>query len=313
MGLAFVASAAAFLGVLLVLIGLFQARGGSKSLAQHRLDVLRAYTAPPTEASVPLALRAQGSAWSERTRLQLDRAGLALKLHEYVALRLLVALVAFLVALALGGGNALALLLGILVGAVGFMLPAFYVRTRIARQTRKFNEQLEEMTTMVSNSLRAGFGLLQAFDLAAEQLQPPISTELDRLLRDIRMGATLEDALEALRERVGSHDLDVIITAILIQRSVGSNLSEVLEKVAHTIRERVRLKGEINTLTSQKKLSGWVVGLMPPAIVLIIMAMSFQHMEPLFTTGTGRLLLAIAVGLDIAGIVAIRRIVSIEI
>jgi tight adherence protein B len=193
------------------------------------------------------------------------------------------------------------------------MLPPFYVRMRISRQVRKFNSQLEEMITMVSNSLRAGFGLLQAFDLAAEQLQPPISTELNRLLRDIRVGATLEDALEAMSKRVGSYDLDVIITAILIQRSVGSNLAEVLEKVAYTIRERVRLKGEINTLTSQKKLSGLVVGLLPPAIMLIIMAMSFEYMEPLFTTGTGRVLLAIAVGLDIAGIVAIRRIVTIEI
>lgn len=166
---------------------------------------------------------------------------------------------------------------------------------------------------MVSNSLRAGFGLLQGFDLAAEQLQPPMSTELNHLLRDIRLGATLEDALETMRRRVGSHDLDVIITAILIQRSVGSNLSEVLDKVAHTIRERVRLKGEINTLTSQKKLSGWIVGLLPAAIVVIITAMSFEYMEPLFTTATGRLLLAIAIGLDIVGVVAIRRIVTIEI
>jgi len=243
----------------------------------------------------------------------LERAGLALKIHEYVALRALTGLIAFLVVLALGGGNALFLLLGVLAGVGGFMLPPLYVRMRISRQVRKFNSQLEEMITMVSNSLRAGFGLLQAFDLAAEQLQPPISTELHRLLRDIRVGATLEDALGAMSERVGSYDLDVIITAILIQRSVGSNLAEVLDKVAYTIRERVRLKGEINTLTSQKKLSGLVVGLMPPAIMLIIMAMSFEYMEPLFTTGTGRVLLAIAVGLDIAGIIAIRRIVSIEI
>ena len=131
--------------------------------------------------------------------------------------------------------------------------------------------------------------------------------------RDIRVGATLDDGLEAMRERVGSYDLNVIITAILIQRSVGSNLSEVLDKVAETIRERVRLKGEIKTLTSQKKLSGWVVGLLPVAIVLIILTINFEYMQPLFTTGTGRLLIATAVGLDIAGIISIRRIVSIDI
>jgi len=187
------------------------------------------------------------------------------------------------------------------------------VRTRINRQLQKFNDQLEEMLSMVSNSLRAGFGLLQAFELADEQLQPPMSTELNRLLRDTRMGASLEEALENLSQRVGSYDLDVVITAILIQRSVGSNLSEVLDKVAHTIRERVRIKGEINTLTAQKKLSGWVIGLMPAAFVLMMMAINFEYMSLLFTDPLGRLLLVLAVVLDFIGIMMIRRIVTVDI
>ncbi|MEE8347216.1 MAG: type II secretion system F family protein, partial [Dehalococcoidia bacterium] len=194
MGLAIGASGAAFLGVLLIVIGFFQARGG-RTRAQRRLDMLESYSAPQQEGFVPLALREHGSAWAERTRTQLERAGLALKLHEYVALRVLVALLALVVVIALGNASALALLFGIVAAAVGYMLPAFYVRARINRQLQKFNNQLEEMLTMLSNSLRAGFGLLQAFELAAEQLQPPMSSELDRLLRDTRMGATLEVAL----------------------------------------------------------------------------------------------------------------------
>jgi len=195
--------------------------------------------------------------------------------------------------------------LGILAGVVGYMLPAFYVRMRIGRQIRKFNDQLEGMLTMVSSSLRAGFGLLQALDLAAEQLQPPMSTELHRLLRDTRMGASIEEALENLRQRVGSYDLDVIITAILIQRTVGSNLSEVLDKVAHTIRERTRIRGEINTLTAQKRLSGWIIGLMPAAFVIMMLAINFEYMSVLFTDPVGRLLLILAVVLDIVGILMI--------
>lgn len=312
MGLAIGSSAAAFLGVLLIVVGFFQARG-SKSPALRRLETLEAYSAPRTEHGVPLALPEQGSAWAERTRVQLERAGLAFKLHEYIALRVLVGLVAFAVVLLLGRGTALALLLGIPVGAVGYMLPAFYVRARIGRQIRKFNNQLEGMLTMVSSSLRAGFGLMQALDLAAEQLQPPMSTELHRLQRDTRMGASIEEALEKLRERVGSYDLDVIVTAILIQRSVGSNLSEVLEKVAHTIRERVRIKGEINTLTAQKKLSGIIIGLMPVAFVLMMLAINFEYMSLLFTDPVGRLLLILAVGLDVVGILIIKRIVSVDI
>jgi tight adherence protein B len=312
MELAIGASAAAFLGVLLIVVGFFQARG-TKSRALRRLEMLEAYSAPQAEHGVPLALPDQGSAWAERTRLQLERAGLALKLHEYIALRVLVALVAFAIVLLLGRGTPLALLVGIPTGGLGFMLPAFYVRTRISRQVRKFNGQLEEMLTMVSSSLRAGFGLMQALELTAEQLQPPMSTELHRFQRDTRMGATIEEALENLRERVGSYDLDVIVTAILIQRSVGSNLSEVLDKVAHTIRERVRIKGEINTLTAQKKLSGWVIGLMPVAFVIVMLAINFEYMSLLFTDPVGRLLLVPAVGLDIIGILMIKRIVSVDI
>jgi tight adherence protein B len=312
MELAIGASAAAFLGVLLIVVGFFQARG-TKSRALRRLEMLEAYSAPQAEHGVPLALPDQGSPWAERTRLQLERAGLAFKLHEYIALRVLLALAAFAIVLLLGRGTPLALLFGIPIGALGYMLPAFYVRTRISRQIRKFNGQLEEMLTMVSSSLRAGFGLMQAIELAAEQLQPPMSTELHRFQRDTRMGATIEEALENLRERVGSYDLDVIVTAILIQRSVGSNLSEVLDKVAHTIRERIRIKGEINTLTAQKRLSGWVIGLMPAAFVILMLAINFEYMSLLFTDPVGRLLLVLAVGLDIIGILMIKRIVSVDI
>lgn len=312
MGLAIGASAAAFLGVLLIVVGFYQARG-SKSRALRRLEMLEAYSTPRTEHSVPLALTEQGSAWAERTRIQLERAGLAFKLHEYIALRMLAGLITFAVVLLLGRGTLLALLLGIPAGGVGYMLPAFYIRMRIGRQIQKFNDQLDGMLTMVSASLRAGFGLMQALDLAAEQLQPPMSTELRRLQRDTRMGASIEEALENLRERVGSYDLDVIVTAILIQRSVGSNLSEVMEKVAHTIRERVRIKGEINTLTAQKRLSGWIIGLMPAAFVVMMLAINFEYMSLLFTDPMGRLLLILAVALDIAGILVIRRIVTVDI
>jgi len=312
MGLALLGSAAAFLGVLFLVIGYHQARG-SKSSARHRLESLERYSAPQTESAVPLALREQGSAWAEQTRSQLERAGLALKLHEYVALRVLVALVTFVVVLALGNGHPIAFLLGIVVGVVGYMLPAFYVRMRITRQVRKFNDQLADMLTMVSNSLRAGFGLLQGLDLAAEQAQPPMSTELRHLLRDTKMGASIETALESMGERVGSYDLDVVITAILIQRSVGSNLSEVLEKVAHTIRERARIQGEINTLTAQKKLSGLIIALLPVAFVVMMMAINYEYMSVLFTDPLGRFLLFVAITLDVIGILLIKRIVSVEI
>ena len=312
MGMALFASAAAFFGVLLVVLEFFQARG-RQSAALRRLETIQTYSSSGAEATLPVALLAGGSAWAERTRTQLERAGLALKLHEYVALRVLAGLLAFVVVFSLGDGHALAALVGLVVAAIAYMLPAFWVRLRVIRQVQKFNDQLEPMLTMLSNSLRAGFGLLQALDLAAEQLQPPMSTELDRVLRHTGMGASIEDALVALGQRIGSYDLDVVITAVLIQRSVGSNLSEVLDKVSHTIRERVRIKGEINTLTAQKRLSGWVVGLMPAAFVVMMVVISWEYMSTLFTDPTGRLLLVTAIALDILGMVTVRRIVSVDI
>ena len=313
MALALLASAAAFLGVLLIIVGFHQAGGLAISAQRRRLEKLEIYTAPTGDISVPLALRQQGSAWMERTQNDLTRAGLALKLHEYMAFRILVGVAAFALILTAGQSSGLAVVVGLAIGAFAFMVPAFFVRRRISKQVERFNDQLDEMLTMVSNSLRAGFGLLQAFDLSAEQAQPPMSTELHRLLRDTRMGSSLESALEKMGERVGSYDLDVVITAMLIQRSVGSNLSEVLEKVAYTIRERARIKGEISTLTAQKRLSGWVIGLMPAAFMALMLAISFDYMSVLFSDPAGRVLLLTAIILDVIGIMAIRRIVAVDI
>jgi tight adherence protein B len=306
-----IAAAAAFIGILLIAVGLSGRRGGRD--VRGRLDRLESYTRPTSDGEPTSALRLRGSAWAGRVRSDLERAGIALTLREYMTVRILLALLALALVLVIGSARPLAFVIGIAFAGLGYMSPALYVKGRIGRQLRKLNDQLEEMITMLSNSLRAGFGLMQAFDLAAEQLQPPISTEIRRLLRDLRVGATVEEALAAMGERASSQDLNMIITAILIQRSVGSNLSEVLDKVAHTIRERVRLRGEVSTLTAQKRLSAWVLGLMPVAVVLIMTGMSSDYMDPLFTTATGRILLLVALGLNIGGFLSLRRIVSIEI
>jgi tight adherence protein B len=254
----------------------------------------------------------QGS-WSARTALQLERAGLQLRVSEYVTLRLLVAIMSFLLAAMISGGHPVGLIGAAIAAVFGFMLPAFIVQALRARRVRKINEQVEQMVSMVSNSLKAGFGLLQSLEQAAQQLSPPLSSELLRVIHETNVGATLEDSLAALNERVETHDLDMIITAILIQRTVGGNLAEILDNVGHTIRERTRIQGEINTLTAQKKLSGIIIGLLPVAVVALFFAASPDYMSVLFTHTVGRILLGIGVLLDLAGLLMIRRIVTVEV
>jgi len=285
---------------------------------RHRLQSLAAYSATAEGSGQPVAVRAarardalQGG-WTTRTALQLERAGLQLRVNEYLLIRVLVAVLSFLLVGLISGGHPVGLIVAAIVSVCGFMAPAFVVEGLRVRRVHKIDEQLEQMVSMVSNSLKAGFGLLQSLDQAAQQLPPPLSSELLRVVHETDVGATLEDALTALAERVESYDLDMTVTAILVQRTVGGNLAEVLDNVGHTIRERVRIQGEINTLTAQKKLSGAVIGLMPVALVLLFFAVDPDYMSTLFTNPAGRIMLAIGTILDMIGLLMIRRIMMVD-
>lgn len=249
------------------------------------------------------------SEWAERVALDLERAELRLKVGEYLLIRGLFAFLAGMVTLLLSQ----VLLLGLVVGVAAYFLPPFYLRRRRQRRMDRLDRQLPEFLTLVSNALKAGFGLMQGLDNAADQLDPPISVELRRTLRDIAIGASVEDALTALNDRVGSKDLDIVVTAILVQRTAGGNLSEVLDTTAHTIRERDRIKGEIKTLTSQQMLTGYVLGVLPVGMAVLLAVISREYMEPLFSTTLGHMLIAGAVVMDIIGFVVIRKILNIEV
>jgi len=244
--------------------------------------------------------------------LQLERAGLQLRVSEYVLLRFLSAGLGFLLVALISRGHPAGLVVAAIVGIGCLMLPAVVVEILTSRRVHKIEDQLEQMVSMISNSLKAGFGLLQSLDQAAQQLAPPLSSELLRVIHETDVGGTLEEALTALAERVQSYDLDMVVTAVLVQRTVGGNLAEVLDNVGHTIRERVRLEGEINTLTAQKKLSGVIIGLLPVALVLLFFATDADYMSTLFTHPAGRILLVTGVALDVVGLLMIRRILTVD-
>ena len=286
---------------------------------KQRLQNLAAYSAGAEESRRPAAIRTERTrdalqgGWAARTALQLERAGLQLRVNEYVLIRFLAAALGFLLVALISGGHPVGLIVAVIAGVCGFMAPALVVQALRARRVHKINEQLEQMVSMISNSLQAGFGLLQSLDQAAQQLSPPLSSELVRVIHETDVGATLEESLSALAERVESYDLDMTVTAILVQRTVGGNLAEVLDNVGHTIRERVRIQGEINTLTAQKKLSGAVIGLLPVVLVLLFFAIDPEYMSTLFTHTAGRIMLALGIVLDALGVMMIRRILMVDI
>jgi tight adherence protein B len=249
---------------------------------------------------------------TEQLALQLERADLTISPGEYVAARLVLAFVGF-VGPVLFMSGAMGIAVGVVGMLIGYNLPKKYMTRRRQKRVDKLNAQLPEALTMIANALKAGFGLMQALTVASEQLNHPISTEFGRAIHEMNIGSSAEVALQALSERCGSYDLDIVVTAILVQRTVGGNLGEILDTVAGTMRERIRIKGEIQTLTAQQKLTGIVLGLIPVACAGLFQIMSPGYIGPLFTTFMGKMMLGTAVVLESVGIMIIQRILKIEV
>jgi tight adherence protein B len=235
-----------------------------------------------------------------------------LTVSEFIAVRIFVALIfACIVFFLVGAG--IGIILMILAGFFGWLLPSIYVNRAISRRVGKLNSQLPDALTLLSNSIKAGFGLMQALDMAAKEIPHPLGTELKRTMADIHIGSGTEEALMNLAKRSGSDDLDIVITAMLIQQSTGGNLAEILDNVAHTMRERIRIRGEIKTLTSQQMLTGFVIGGLPFAMAALFSVLNPAYMTPLFTTTIGYVMLSGAAVLEFFGVMLIRKILDIEV
>jgi tight adherence protein B len=254
-----------------------------------------------------------GREWAAKTAMNLDQADMHLRVGEYVALRIGCGLFLFAVALMLIPSRPAAMVIGSALGVVGYLAPAFLVRIRKERRSNKLEGQLEEALTLVSSSLKAGFGLLQSLDQAAQQIKHPLATELKRAIHDINVGSSMEEALLTLSQRANSYDLEIVITAVIIQRTVGGNLGEILNNVAHTMRERGRIRGQIRALTSQQRMTGYVLAALPIAIAGILFLVAGDYMMPLFTTVAGQVLLVAAGTIELIGALVIKRILAIEV
>lgn len=249
---------------------------------------------------------------SEDIALFLEQAGIPLRVGEYYMIRWACAIFFFLAPFVFGI-NLFDLLIGIVLGIVGYMIPRQWVNGRRKKRADHINAQLVDMLGMCSNSLKSGYGLMQSFEFAGRQLPDPLGLEIRRMLRESTLGLSAEQALAALGHRLDSRDMDMVLTAINIQRSVGGNLAEILDKVAFTMRERERIRGEIATLTAQQKMTGIVIGGLPIFMFVIFMLINPDYMSLLFTTTAGRGMMISGVVMEVMGYFTIQRIMAIEI
>lgn len=205
------------------------------------------------------------------------------------------------------------LVIGGLAGGVALTLPGRVLMALKQKRRRDFNEQLVDALMTMSNALRSGVSILQAFEQVVKQNRNPISQEFSLFLQQTRVGVKFEEALSNLERRADSEDLTIMIRAIEIARQTGGNLTEVFEKIAHTIRERIRIRGRVRTLTAQGRLQGVVVGLMPLILAAVMFALDPQMMGAFIHSPVGLAMIGAVLVLELIGAVLIRRIIAIDI
>jgi tight adherence protein B len=251
---------------------------------------------------------------------RIAKSDVKLRVSEYIILIVISALGVMGLGLFFFDGSILMAIIGFL---VGLRLPRMYINNAAKRRMQAFDGQLGDTLNLWVNALRSGYSVLQAMESIATELPPPVSKEFERVVQEVRLGLGLEQAMANMFRRVPSEDLDLVITAVNIQREVGGNLAEVLDTISHTIRERVRIKGEIRTLTAQGRISGWIISLLPVGLGLVLSAINPGYVselwvqegpwifEPVFPCGW--LVLGVGVILIGIGAAAIRKIVDIEV
>ncbi len=303
------------IALVLLLIGLAPAPTG-QALVERRLGDLPQQEAESPEhqgrsesivgAAVDRAV--EGRSFAENLATQLAQADLKWTVGEFLAMS---AIIGVAVSLVLYVMNRPVLIPVGLIG--GFLGPRIYLTIRKNGRLKDFNDQLGDALNLMVNSLRAGYSTMQALEVISNEMPAPISEEFRRVVLELQLGVPFDAAMENLLRRMPSADMDLIVTAMSVQREVGGNLAEVLDAISFTIRERVRIKGEIKTLTAQGRITGIVITLLPIGLGILLYMINPGFIGLLFEDACGWLMLGLAVILIVIGYVMVNKIVSIEV
>lgn len=289
---------------------------------------LAAGQGPPVEASPPGAnpvMQARKRRWRlpsipalgsvisksymDRIRANLAKAGVPLRPEELAGMSVLSCSCGAL----LGLGARRGILPAVLGGAVGAFIPGLWVNQARKRRAARLEIELVDALTLIANSLRAGHSFMQALELVGRDASPPLGPELARVLRESRLGVSIDEAFGNLVSRFDSRDLELAVTGVLIQRQVGGNLAKVLDSVAGTVEKRLKARGKVRTLTAQGRVSAWVVSILPFAMGAIMFSLYPDFAGVMVSTPLGvGMLAAGAISLSI-GIFLVRKVVSIDV
>jgi tight adherence protein B len=250
---------------------------------------------------------------------RIRRADIKIRVSEYIILMFICAAGGAAVGYFLIKGGIILLIVG---AFIGLRIPKMYIGFSANKRVRQFNDQLGDTLTLWVNALRAGSSVLQGMETIATESVPPISVEFERVVQEVRLGLSVEQSLANMYSRVPSEDLDLVITAVNIQREVGGNLAEVLDSISFTIRERVRIKGEIRTLTAQGRASGWIITILPVALGFMMFLINPDYISELWIQEApfvvpgfpcGWLVIGLSIFMIGMGGFAISKIVDIEV
>ena len=323
MNLALLLAFAAFLAVIAAFLGLNRYLSTridlAERLGQYTEDPFakspgRSSPPSPTVIASRLEKAVAGSGFAANIARDLARANVRLTVSEYLMANAISVVLLPVLAYLILRNPGVALIAGVL----GFYGPRLYIKRRQQSRLKAFNSQLSDTILLIANSLRSGYSLLQALELISRESPEPTREEFGRVVREVNLGLTPEDALAHLVRRINSEDLDLLVTAVNVHHEVGGNLAQILDSIATTIRERVRIKGEIKTLTAQQTASGYIISILPIALGGILFLLNSSYILQLFSTETiicfPVIALPICSGILIAvGFLVIRRIVAIEV
>lgn len=275
--------------IVLLVIGLIVSLSSERRLVEDRLSQYLGEDKQSADKEAQRSVltdwvskRVERTSFGDRISRDLARADMKFKVGEYVALILISTMLVGGIAWFIGGKYFISFLIG---AVVGFLLPGFYMNRQKAKRLAKFNDQLSDMINLMVNGIRAGYSTMQALEAISKELPPPISDEFRRVVQEMQIGIPMETALDNLLRRIPSDDLDFMVTAINVQREVGGNLSEILDTISFTIRERVKIKGEIRVMTATVRASGTLLALIPIALTVILWFLNPKYLMSFMDAG----------------------------